>query len=92
MVPPSLRLVIDWVHIREAERLGRAISPFGLALVEQSRYCAGQVAEDGIRLIDGATGAEARYAPNPDLLEYQRRFARGEQVLPAMFTLQLQID
>ncbi len=92
MAPPSLRLVIDWVHIREAERCGRTLSPFGLALVEQTRFCAGQVAEDGIRLIDGATGAEACYAPNPDLFDYQRRFARGEQVLPAAFVLQLQVN
>lgn len=89
MVPPSVCLVIDWIHIREAERCGRMVSPFGLALVEQSRFCAGQVAADGICLIDGATGTEARYAPNTELLDYQRRFARGEQVLPATFTLEL---
>jgi hypothetical protein len=91
MVPPALRLFVDWVHIREAERRGRSVTPFGLALAEQSRFAAGSVAPEGITLVDALTGAEARYRPNADLSDYLRRFARGEAVAPAVFTLTLEV-
>ena len=43
MAPAAFRLVVDWVHIREAERRGRRVTPLALALAEQTRYQAGQL-------------------------------------------------
>ncbi len=85
---PSLRLVVDWVHIREAERRGRRVTPQALALVEQSRFSAGQMTPDAVVLTDGLTGAQVRYAPDPALAEFQRRFAHGQPVSPAEFVLE----
>jgi hypothetical protein len=89
MVPPSLRLVVDWVHIREAERLGRRVTPFGLALAEQSRFVTGRLTPEAIILVDGLTSAEVRYAAHPALAEYLQRFRDGQAVEPAEFVLAL---
>jgi hypothetical protein len=85
---PRLYLQVDWVHIREAERRGRHVTPFGLALAEQSRFSAGQITAEGIVLVDSLTGAAVRYAPCPSLLEYLRCFRQGHPQEPAEFVLE----
>jgi hypothetical protein len=89
MVPPTLRLVVDWVHIRDAERRGRRVTPVALALAEQTRFRAGQITPEAVVVIDDLTGAPVRYAPHPSLAAYLRRFATGEPVTPAEFVLEL---
>ena len=86
--PPRLRLLVDWVHIREAERRGRRVTPFGLALAEQSRFSAGQITPEAVVLIEPLTGGAMRYAPCPALLEYLRRFRQGHTLEPAEFVLE----
>ncbi len=88
MVPTALRLVVDWVHIREAERRGRRVTPLGLALAEQTRFQAGHLSPEAIVVVDSLSGAEVRFAPHPTLSEFHRRFMRGEPVEPSEFVLE----
>ena len=88
MDPPTLRLVVDWVHIREAERRGRRVTPLALALAEQTRFQAGQLTPEAILLVDSFNGERVRYAPHPAVAEFNRRFAKGEAVEPAEFGLE----
>jgi hypothetical protein len=64
MIAPSLRLCVDWIHIRQAERQvaaasNRVLAPVGLALVEQIRPSTGRFTDDTMLLIDGPTYAQA---------------------------------
>ncbi len=88
MEAPTLRLTVDWVHIREAERLGRRVTPLALALGEQTRYRAGQLTPEGIVLFDSLSGEPVRYAPHPAIAEYHQRFSHGQPVEPAEFVLE----
>jgi hypothetical protein len=88
METSALRLVVDWVHIREAERRGRTVTPFGLALLEQTRFCAGQITPEAILLTDAFSGETERLAPHPALLAYLQRFRASQAVEPAEFVLE----
>jgi hypothetical protein len=87
----SLTITIDWVHIRQAERragLGnRSLSPFTLALVEQSRYSTGRLTDDAVLMID-FDGHQVRYAASQPLRDYLEAWRRGDKVQPATFTLE----
>jgi hypothetical protein len=63
---PRLTLSVDWPHIREAGRRAgrgnRSVSPFALALVEQSRYSTGRLTENAVYLT----------AFNPEAVHFKR--------------------
>ena len=88
MAAPTLHLTVDWVHIREAERLGRRVTPLALALGEQTRFQAGQLMPEAIVLFDSLSGEPVRYAPHPDIAAYNQRFVKGQPVEPAAFVLE----
>jgi hypothetical protein len=89
MIPTTVRLAVDWTHIREAERRGRRVTPVELALVEQSRFARLELAPEGVRLFDAATGQPVRYAACPELAVFLQEFGKGGPSLPALFILQL---
>jgi hypothetical protein len=87
MIPDTVRLAIDWMHIREAERRGRRVTPVELALVEQSRFARLDVTNGALVLIDAQTGEPVGYAPCPELAAFLERFNAGAPTAPARFTL-----
>jgi hypothetical protein len=91
LAPTSLTITVDWVHIRQAERragLGnRSLSPFTIALVEQSRYSTGRLTDDAVLMTD-YDGHPVRYAASQPLRDYLEAWRRGDKVQPASFTLE----
>ena len=89
--PTTLTVAVDWIHVREAERRGangnRAVTPFTLALVEQSRFSSGRVTDEAVIFID-YDGHQVRFPPCQLLQEYLAARLRGESPQPARFTLE----
>jgi hypothetical protein len=90
-VPTVITFVVDWPHIREAERQARrtVVSPARLAIQEQTRFVNGTFANGAVILIDGPTRRRFCYADPPALRAYMTAWARGEAVEPATFSLEL---
>jgi hypothetical protein len=92
MVPTTLTITVNWVHIRQAERRAgngnRSLSPFALALVEQSRFSTGRLTEQGVFLTD-FDAAVTQYGPCQPLWDYLAAWRRGDSLQPATFTLEL---
>jgi hypothetical protein len=96
MAAPTLRLSVDWVHIREAERKAAgvgtrrtAVSPVLLAIREQTRFTNATFTPNAVVLIDEPTEKRVRYADSPALRAYVVAWAAGQAVAPATFTLEL---
>jgi hypothetical protein len=88
----SLTIAVDWIHIRQTERRAgngnRSLSPFALALVEQSRYRTGRITETAVELTDFNAQVD-RYTDCPPLREYLAAWRNGDSLQPATFTLEL---
>ena len=87
MIPAKVRLLIDWVHIREAERRGRRVTPVDLALREQSRYTRFELKADAILLENPDAGESIRYLPCPELAAFLDQFSHGTATHPTSFIL-----
>ena len=89
--PTSLTIAVDWIHIREAERRGangnRAVTPFSLALVEQSQFSSGRITDEAVIFID-YDGHQVSYPPCQPLQEYLAAWMYGESLQPARFALE----
>ena len=87
MIPAKVRLLIDWVHIREAERRGRRVTPVELALVEQSRFTRFEVRPGSVLLENPRTGESVHYLPCPEMNVFLEQFSQGTSTYPTSFIL-----
>ena len=77
MIPAKVRLLIDWIHIREAERRGRRVTPVELALIEQSRFTRFELQPDAVLLENPETGESVRYLPCPEMTAFLEQFSQA---------------
>ena len=87
MIPAKVRLLIDWVHIREAERRGRRVTPVELALIEQSRFTRFELRPESVLLENPERGESIHYLPCPEMADFLEQFGRGTATYPTSFIL-----
>jgi len=97
VIPAHITLIVDWPQIRHAERVAlgtghRKLTPVGLALTEQTRFCRGEFTDAGIVLYDGLTLVPVTYDHNPELKAYLERWALGLPVQPERFELTVRVE
>lgn len=92
---PRITIAVDYVHIREAERLAdgrrsrlRTLSPVLLAIVEQTRFHNGTFTTAGIVLFDAVTNEPTEFQHSQALRAYINRWIAGGQLEPETFTLE----
>ena len=87
MIPAKVRLLIDWIHIREAERRGRRVTPVELALIEQSRFTRFTLQPGSVLLETPTTGESVHYLPCPEMTAFLEQFIQGTSTYPTSFIL-----
>ena len=87
MIPAKVRLLIDWIHIREAERRGRRVTPVELALIEQSRFTRFELRPGSVLLENPHTGESVHYLPCPEMTAFLEQFNKGTPTYPISFIL-----
>ncbi len=83
-----VEFTVNWSHIALARNNSAKITPVTLALLEQTSFRRAEFA-DGTLILTSAAGARVVCPAPPELALFLERFARGEAIQPATFTLEL---
>ncbi len=86
-----LQFTVDRTHIAVALRSGGRITPVSLALLEQTAYRRAEVALPNL-VLSGPNGRRVACPLPAELADYLARYAGGEKLEPATFTLDVPDD